>query len=137
MSHYVMYNESVKTDDFRKFWNSTTPCKRDGCTSVKITTVNTKNFTPTVKTRFLKNKTESVESYTVHAYDLGICGYRVHVKKNKIVNHKRMEVDEVHEYKSKPTKIIKGGVLKAVHYYVFDFDARCYDPLEHGDYDWR
>jgi len=135
MGHYGREGVEVTAPrDFSKMWKTTAAYSRDGCTDIKVIRVfSDKKNTDTLTKKFFKDyeDREDTKSYQVKAYDIGIVGYKVYVKKNKIVDHHRKEVLEVHEYKSKPKKILKGGVLEEIHKYIIDYDARCYDPYEH------
>ena len=129
MGHYGREGvEYIASKNFEDDWRKTIACRRDGCSNVKVIRVaSDKKNTETITKKFFKDyeDRERVDSYQVRAYDIGIVGYKVLVKKNKIVDHHRQEVIEEHEYKTKPKRILKDGVLK-------DFpDARCYDPYEH------
>ena len=134
MGHYCREGvEVIAPKDFKEFWITTTAYKRDGCSDIRvIRIVSDKNNTETITKKFFKeHEDRDVGSYQVKAYDIGIVGYVVLVKKNKIVDHHRQEVIEEHEYKTKPKRILKGGVLKEMHKYIIDYDGRCYDPYEH------
>lgn len=120
--------------DFEKSWRKTLACTRDGCSTVNVKRVfSDKKFSESLLKRFCKKyeDREDAKSYCCNAYDIGIVGWVIKVKKNRIVNHKRVEVVEEHEYKTKPKRILKGGSLVELHKYIIDYDGRCYDPLEH------
>ncbi len=139
MGHYCREGvEVIAPRNFEEMWKTTTAYKRDGCSKIKVVRyASDKNNTDTITKKFFNDYEDRdiIGSYEVKAYDIGIIGYKVLVKKNKIVNHHRQEVIEEHDYKTKPKKILKGGVLKEMHKYIIDYDGRCYDPYEHGDYD--
>lgn len=132
--------------NFEAYWRQTPHAYRDGCTSVKVrrTDYATGKATKTRTNAFIKkaqknvksvyNDLNSVPSYTCVAYDVGITGYLILQKKNKIVNHKRQEVTLSKRYASKPTHIPTGGKLLELHQYVASYDFRCYDPEEHGGF---
>jgi len=135
MGHYGREGvEYIASKNFEDDWKKTIACRMDGCSNVKVIRVaSDKKNTETITKKFFKDyeDRESADSYQVRAYDIGIVGYKVLVKKNKIVDHHRQEVIEEHEYKTKPKRILKDGVLKEMHKYIIDYDARCYDPYEH------
>ena len=84
--------------------------------------------------RIQKENRSDPNSYCVNAYDCGIKGYEAVRIVTRIVNHKRTKVQEVKEYKSKPTRVLKGATLREVHTFIVDYDYRDYDPLEHGGF---
>lgn len=135
MGHYCREGIiMIASKDFSKEWKKTVAYNRDGCTDIKIVRINSdKNNTETITNKFFKDyeDREMPNSYQVKAYDIGIVGYKVSVKKNKIVEHHRQEVVEVHEYKTKPKRILKNGILEELHKYIVDYDGRCYDRYEH------
>ena len=135
MGHYCREGvEVIAPKDFSKMWKNTEAYNRDGCSKINIIRVaSDKKNTETITKKFFNDykDRESPNSYQVCAYDIGIVGYRVVVKKNKIIDHHRQEVIETHEYKTKPKRIIKNGILEEIHKYIIDYDARCYDPYEH------
>ena len=136
MGHVTRYGIKVDTTDFRKFWHETTAYNRDGCTGIYIIPFHHGNCTDSVIKRFYRQKEnrEDPKSYCVNSYDCGIKGYEAVRVVSRIINHKRTQVQEVKEYKSKPKRILKGAKLHEVHTYILDYDYRAYDPLEHGDF---
>jgi hypothetical protein len=149
MGHYAYECQTtIAPRDFKSYWQRTTPAVRDGCTSVimmysdyaseKATASRESAIMKKIE-KNVKDKYEKLHcppSYTCVALDIGITGYRIVQKKNKIINHKRQEVEIAKDYKSKPAHIPAGGRLVEMHKYIISFDGRCYDPREHGyDYD--
>lgn len=136
MGHITRYGIRVDTADFRKFWHGTKAYNRDGCSGIYIIPFHSGNCTDTVIKQFFKKKEDRCDpnSYCVNAYDCGIKSYEAVRIVSKIVNHKRTQIEEVHKYKTKPKRLLKGGKLREVHTYIVDYDYRDYDPLEHGDY---
>ncbi|GEM_PF-3290109 len=134
-NHDVLSRPGYYTEDFRAYWQSQTPCERDGCSSVSVETWSDKKLTQTRWKRFSKAKNpfldESTPSYTCHAVMAGVLGWVVTRKVRKVVDHHIQEVLERKSYKSRPKHIVKGGTLFAECRYVCSYDAREYDPLEH------
>lgn len=153
MSHYVNCFEDYKVafrpgymkTDFEKWWGRQKPCHRDGCSRVVLRSFNDKNWNETVEKRFNKaysknNKDnydflEFPDSYTCNGVLIGIVGWRAVRKVRKVVNHHIQEVEETKDYKTRPKTPLKGSTLYAVGKFVISYDARCYDPMEHGDFD--
>jgi hypothetical protein len=85
--------------------------------------------TTEVKDRFM----ELPGSYNCHAVLVGIVGWRAVRKVRKVVNHHITEVEETKDYKSRPKTPLKGSTLYALGRFYVSYDARDYDPVEHGD----
>jgi len=103
MGHYYMEGvEVIAPRNFEEMWKTTTAYKRDGCSDIKVIRVaSDKKNTDVITKKFFKDyeDRDSVNSYQVKAYDIGIVGYKVLVKKNKIVDHHRQEVVEENKTK--------------------------------------
>ncbi len=159
MGHYVNCHELYKVKfrpgytqtDFAHWWQKQTPSRRDGCTccpSVKV--LNDGNYTKAAATKYEKlymNKYKNGKriaaqddfmewpgSYNCHAVLVGIVGWRAVRKVRKVVNHHITEVEETKDYKSRPKSPLKGATLYALGKFYVSYNARDYDPLEHGDY---
>lgn len=132
--HYFRTFQQITCSDFNAFWRETVPYRQDGCGSGYF--VNGTNYNKaTPKSIEAAHKCESLrypDKYRCLVYDCGVTGWEVSRKVRKIVRHHIKEVVERRTYKSRPKHILKGGTLKATHYYVFSYDARCYDRYEHG-----
>lgn len=150
MGHEAYEYVTIKAPrNFEAWWRQTPQSYRDGCSSVRVhrTEYADGKFTLARRNAFLKkaqknvkgvyDDLESVPSYTCVAYDIGIAGYLIIQKKNKIVDHKRQEVTISKQYASKPTHIPAGGKLIELHSYVASYDIRSYDPEEHGGFSAR
>ena len=135
----------IKTD-FDAWWRKQKACYRDGCSKTNVRVFHDGNWSQTVEKRFDKlyrNKKntdaydflEYPNSYECNAVLVGITGWVAVRKVKRIVNHHVQEVEETKTYKTKPKTPLKGSTLYAVGKFILSFDARCYDPLEHGDYD--
>lgn len=153
MSHYVNCFEDHKVafrpgymkTDFDKWWSRQKACHRDGCSRVVLRSFNDKNWSETVEKRFVKAYSkknpdnydflEFPDSYTCNGVLIGIVGWRAVRKVRKVVNHHIQEVEETKDYKTRPKTPLKGSTLYAVGKFVISYDARCYDPMEHGDFE--
>ena len=155
MSHYMNCHEeyTVKfrpgyvATDFAAWWQRQTPCRRDGCTSrPSIRTLNEGNYTKAMDAKYVKAYVETSKhkpsddfmewpgDYNCHAVLLGIVGWRAVRKVRKVVTHHIQEVEETKDYKTKPKAPLKGSTLYALGEFRVSYDARDYDPMEHGDY---
>ena len=147
MSHYlcereyynVKFRSGYAEQDFRTWWSRQTPCHRDGCTTAYVKVHSTDTLTKVRLERYRKAKPdpfldcENVRSYTCNAVLIGIIGWCSERKVRKVVNHHIQEVTETRTYKTKPTKGLKGSTISAIGKFVISYDARDYDPYEHGD----
>lgn len=135
MGHTVNFAVKVAAyTDFNAFWRTTTASRRDGCTRVVMhNTCNEKCTEKRVDATINEVRNKWPGSYTCEAWDCGILYWVVERKVCHIVNHKKVETTERKEYKTMPKRILKGGVLRAVHQYVVNYDSRDYDPYEHGE----
>ena len=158
MGHYVNCHELYKVKfrpgytqtDFANWWQKQTPCRRDGCTcSPSVRVLNDGNYTKAAAAKYEKTyrdkwdgtKTTEVKdrfmewpgSYGCHAVLVGIVGWRAVRKVRKVVNHHITEVEETKDYKSRPKTPLKGSTLYALGRFFVSYDARDYDPYEHGD----
>ena len=151
MSHYVeTMCTQVAPASFGNWWNTQKACYRDGCSSVRTrnTEYSGKNATESRLNAFLKKVNtdlskkgeksiyaplDNPKSYSVIAYDVGDAGWRVSRKVNRIVNHKRTSVIETKDYKKRPSHVPSDARCERLVQWVFSFDAREYDPLEHGE----
>ena len=158
MGHYVNCHELYKVkfrpgctkNDFAHWWQKQTPCRRDGCTccpSVRV--LNDGNYTKAAKAKYdktyvdtYKNGTrkdapdqfmECPPSYGCRAVLVGIVGWRAVRKVRRVVDHHITEVEETKDYKSRPKTPLKGSTLYALGRFFVSYDARIYDPCEHGD----
>jgi len=158
MGHYgnchelykVKFRPGYPQTDFAHWWQKQTPCRRDGCTccpSVRV--LNDGNYTKAAASKYEKTyrdkwdgtKTTEVKdrfmelpgSYNCHAVLVGIVGWRAVRKVRKVVNHHITEVEETKDYKSRPKTPLKGSTLYALGRFYVSYDARDYDPVEHGD----
>lgn len=159
MSHYgcsheeytVKFRPGYMSTDFAAWWQRQTPCRRDGCTSrPSVRSMNDGNYTKAMESKYnklyvdryvngktIKAKDEFMEwpgSYECHAVCLGIVGWRAVRKVKKVVDHHIKEVEEFKDYKTKPKSPLKGSTLYALGIFRVSYDARDYDPMEHGDY---
>ncbi len=135
MSHYGRTGVTVVAPrDFNSWWKSQTPVVRDGCSREAkiIREYADKNATERARKR-IEKIVEDAGSYKCIAWDVGVDHYAIIVRKRKIVNHKIREVADTRVYKKKPSRIPKNGTLVEMHEYIISYDARCYDPLEHGE----
>ena len=151
MSHYVeTLCKEVAPASFESWWKTQRACYRDGCCSVRTywSDYSGKNATEARTAAFIKKvgtdlkkkgeasqyaSLDNPKGYTVVAYDVGTAGWRVSKKVNRIIHHKRKEVVEYKDYKKKPSHIPSGARCERLVQWVFSFDAREYDPLEHGE----
>ena len=158
MGHYVNCHELYKVKfrpgytqtDFANWGQKQTPCRRDGCTcSPSVRVLNDGNYTKAAESKYEKTyrdkwdgtKTTEVKdrfmewpgSYGCHAVLVGIVGWRAVRKVRKVVNHHITEVEETKDYKSRPKTPLKGSTLYALGRFFVSYDARDYDPYEHGD----
>lgn len=148
MGHYINREEhTVKfipgsvTTGFREWWGKQIPCTRDGCRSVNVRIDSDQPLTKLREERFFKTCDKKYadfldypDSYTCNAVLIGIVGWRAERKVRKVVDHHIQEVIESKTYKTKPTKGLKGSTIYAIGKFAMCYDARDYDPMEHGDY---
>lgn len=138
--HYYHCNKTVETTDFNLWWRHQEPCVRDGASLGKIQSiatylgnsklstnqkVNQRAFSKALSMRLVPSKYETL------VVDCGIVKWCCERQVSRIINHHRTTVTERKYYKTRPKTTLKGGVIKAVHLYIYSFDAREYDPLEH------
>ena len=148
--HKVKFRPGYTKNDFAHWWQKQTPCHRDGCTccpSVRV--LNDGNYTKAARAKYdktyvdtYKNGTckdapdqfmECPPSYGCHAVLVGIVGWRAVRKVRRVVDHHITEVEETKDYKSRPKTPLKGSTLYALGRFFVSYDARIYDPCEHGD----
>lgn len=152
MGHYVNCHELYRikfrpgyaVTDFREWWRQQIPCRRDGCSSnASVRILNDGNLTKAAESKYAKtyggdkpkdNFMNWPGSYECHAVLVGIVGWRAVRKVKRIVNHHVKEVEETKDYKSRPKTPLKGSTLYALGRFRVSYDARDYDPMEHGDY---
>lgn len=149
--HKVKFRPGYTKTDFTHWWQKQTPCRRDGCTccpSVRV--LNDGNYTKAARAKYdktyvdtYKNGTrkdapdqfmECPPSYGCRAVLVGIVGWRAVRKVRRVVDHHITEVEETKDYKSRPKTPLKGSTLYALGRFFVSYDARIYDPMEHGDY---
>ena len=142
-AHNVKFRPGYPETDFKTWWSKQQPCYRDHCSEVSVRVKSTENLTKTRWDRWERQNNKKCDpfleygqviSYKCHALLVGIVGWRSVRKVRKVVNHHIQEVEESRDYKTKPTKGLKGATLYAIGRYVITYDARDYDPLEHGEY---
>lgn len=140
-SHTVKFIPGSVTTGFREWWSKQIPCTRDGCRSVNVKIDSDQPLTKLREDRFFKTCDKKYAdfldypgSYTCNAVLIGIVGWRAERKVRKVVDHHIREVIESKTYKTKPTKGLKGSTIYAIGKFAMCYDARDYDPMEHGDY---
>lgn len=79
-----------------------------------------------------KEEKEYPDSYSGNFYDMGIDHWEAWTTKTKILDHKRQQVQVRKKFKTKPSKLPAGAVLKEIHRFKCDADYRSYDPWEHS-----
>jgi hypothetical protein len=148
MGHYISSQEVYKVKfrpgyerkDFETWWMSKTPYQRDhsGCQGIYVKVDSTENLTKLRRDRFYKNAQKKYgsflsypDSYCCNAVLVGIVGWRSERRVRKVVDHHIKEVIECRNYKTKPTKGLKGSTIYAVGEFVIVYDGRDYDPYEH------
>ena len=134
-AHDVLARPGYYSEDFCAYWRNQTPCERDGCGLVRVQVDSTDKLTQSRWKRFCRKRNPFIDdwapSYTCHAIVAGVLGWAVQRKVRRIVDHHVVERTETKHYKSRPSRIVKGGSLYAECRYVCTYDARDYDPLEH------
>ena len=148
--HKVKFRPGYTQTDFARWWQKQTPCRRDGCTSSpSVRVLNDGNYTKAAMAKYdktyvdtYKNGTrkdapdqfmECPPSYGCRAVLVGIVGWRAVRKVRRVVDHHITEVEETKDYKSRPKTPLKGSTLYALGRFFVSYDARIYDPCEHGD----
>ena len=140
-THQVKFRPGYAWTDFKEWWSRQTPATRDGCRTVNVKTDSEQTLTKVRQDRFFKTCDKKYGqfldypgSYTCNAVLIGIVGWCSERKVRKVVDHHIREVIERKTYKTKPTKGLKGSTIYAIGKFAMCYDARDYDPMEHGDY---
>ena len=138
-SHTVKFRPGYPETDFKNWWRNQQPCWRDGCSSVSVKVKSTENLTDARLKRYWAKERknpdaflECPDKYECKAVLIGIVGWCSERKVRKVVNHHIQEVVERKNYKTRPSKGLKGSTIYAIGKYVCSYDGRDYDPWEHG-----
>lgn len=153
MGHYV--GEFCTADvagDFKRWWKNQKTSIKGGCDNVRVwsTDYSDKTATEARTNAFIKKaqqenkkkgdrsiywQLEDIPSFKCVAFSVGVVGYQIKIKRNKIVNHHRQVVEEVKTYKTKPSHIPEGGRLEKIERYVFSYDMHDYF-CDYEDDEW-
>lgn len=138
--HYYSCNRTIDAPDFNEWWKIQEPCERDGAGYGQIQSISSYLNNPKLSCNDKVNKRAYAKAlakrlipgkYQTLVIDCGISGWCCERKVTRVIDHHRKEVTERRYYKTRPKTALKGGRIRAIHSYIYSYDAREYDPLEH------